>query len=109
MKPAPIPNKQLEAITQLKPEHDEFTIFDLRVRVHPNGPDWPEQKGRTLSYILDWFNRRGRSFPDDPDRLYYLRGWDPFPSYTPPMCPCGSNELGAHVKTTSSPEKSLDI
>ena len=79
--PAPTASWGLEILRSITPDHDPYTIFDIKVRINPNGEDWYEQKGRTVSYILSWFSRRGRSFPDDPDRLYYLRGWDPFPAF----------------------------
>ncbi len=53
-----------------------FSILDMRVRIEPSGDDWGDQQGRTVSFIVNWFTRYERKFPNDPDRYWYIWGWE---------------------------------
>lgn len=53
-----------------------YSIHDIAVRINPSGDDWHEQRGRTVSFIVNWFVRNERKFPNDPDRYWYIWGFN---------------------------------
>jgi hypothetical protein len=76
-KHAPTPKRAIPfSLPRRREPIPEFEIYDVNVRINPSGDDWGDQVGRTVSYIVEWFNRDQRKFPNDPDRYLYIWGFD---------------------------------
>jgi len=75
-KHAPVAKWWFYDLELMSHEHGNLTMHDINVRINPDGEDWHEQQGRTVSFIVEWFERGARKFPNDADRYWYIWGFD---------------------------------